>query len=175
MRRALGSHAADLHAHALRLCRNDPQARDIVQDTLERALRFEAQFEPSSNLRAWLHCILVSVFITRCRRQRRERRAIEVLTHDPCAWTTPEGMAGAHGLSLPAERALAELPEHFRQAVQLVDVAELSYRDAATTLGIPVGTVMSRLHRGRRMLAERWAPSDVLCGASRAVPVARAA
>jgi RNA polymerase sigma-70 factor (ECF subfamily) len=129
-------------------------AQDVVQDTVERALRFESQFEPGSNLRAWLQRILLSVFITRCRRSRRERRALENLTHDPCAWTLPEPRSGAQSLSPPVHRALAALPAAFRQAVELVDVADLSYRDAAEIIGVPLGTVMSRLHRGRRILAD---------------------
>ena len=117
-------------------------------------MRFEDQFEPNSNLRAWLHRIMVSVFITRCRRQRRERRALENLTHDPCAWTLPEKAADAQTLSPSVERALFSLPVAFRQAVELVDIAEMSYRDAATIIGVPLGTVMSRLHRGRKLLAD---------------------
>src|SRR5262249_5629137 len=122
--------------------------------TVERALRFEGQYEQGSNLRAWLQRILLSVFITRCRRMRRERRALENLTHDPCAWTLPEGREANQSLSPAMQRALASLPATFRQAVELVDVADLSYRDAAEIIGVPLGTVMSRLHRGRRILAE---------------------
>jgi RNA polymerase sigma-70 factor (ECF subfamily) len=128
-------------------------ASDLVQDTLERALRFESQYEPGSNLKAWLYRILLSVFITRCRRTRRERRAIENLTHDPCAWTSPDQPSQMKALSSPVARAVAALPPHFRQALELVDVADLSYRDAADVIGVPLGTVMSRLHRGRRLLA----------------------
>ena len=143
----------ELYRRALRLSRNEDLARDLVQDTIERALRFEGQYEPGSNLKGWLHCILLSVFVTRCRRTRRERRAIENLTHDPCAWTSPDQPSQLQALSSPVAKAVAELPPHFRQALQLVDLAELSYRDAADVIGVPLGTVMSRLHRGRRLLA----------------------
>lgn len=144
----------DLYRRALRLGRSEETARDLVQDTFERALRFENQYEPGSNLKAWLSRILLSVFVTRCRRFRRERRALENLTHDPCAWTSPEHPVAAQALSSPVARAVAALPEHFREALELVDLAELSYRDAAEIIGVPLGTVMSRLHRGRRLLAD---------------------
>jgi RNA polymerase sigma-70 factor (ECF subfamily) len=144
----------DLYRRALRLARNEELAGDLVQDTFERALRFESQYEPGSNLKAWLQRILLSVFVTRCRRHRRERRAVENLTHDPCAWTALDQPRPAQALSLPVERAVAALPTHFREALELVDVAELSYRDAAEIVGVPLGTIMSRLHRGRRLLAE---------------------
>jgi RNA polymerase sigma-70 factor (ECF subfamily) len=144
----------DLYRRALRLARNEEIAGDLVQDTFERALRFESQYEPGSNLKAWLQRILLSVFVTRCRRHRRERRAVENLTHDPCAWTALDQPRPAPALSLPVARAVAALPSHFREALELVDVAELSYRDAAEIIGVPLGTIMSRLHRGRRLLAE---------------------
>jgi RNA polymerase sigma-70 factor (ECF subfamily) len=162
VRRSLPEHAANLHRRARRLCRNDSEARDLVQDTLERALCFESRFEPSSNLGAWLHRILLRVFLTQCRRGRRERRAFALLRDDPCAWTSPEALPTGETLSAPALRALALLPASFREAVQLVDVMGCSYRDAASILGVPTGTIMSRVHRGRRMLAEVWAPRETL-------------
>jgi RNA polymerase sigma-70 factor, ECF subfamily len=144
----------ELYRRALRLGRSPELASDLVQDTVERALRFEDQYEQGSNLRAWLHRILLSVFVTKCRRLRRERRAVELLTHDPCAWTHPDHPVGGFALSAPVERAVADLPVHFRETLQLVDMAGLSYRDAANVIGVPLGTVMSRLHRGRRLLAD---------------------
>src|SRR5450432_2966567 len=154
LRARLTAHLPDLYARALRLARNNAVAQDVLQDTIERALRFEGQYEQGSNLRAWLQRILLSVFITRCRRTRRERRALENLTHDPCAWTLPEAHECSQSLSPSIKRALDALPASFRQAVELVDVADLSYRDAAEIIGVPLGTVMSRLHRGRRILAD---------------------
>jgi RNA polymerase sigma-70 factor (ECF subfamily) len=158
LRSRLSSYLPDLYNRALRLSRNEAIAKDVLQDTFERALRFESQYEPNSNLRAWLQRILLSVFVTRCRRLRREHRAIECLTHDPCAWTAPEAAPATQALSPAIARALGSLPEPFRRAVELVDVSDLSYRDAAVTLGVPLGTVMSRLHRGRRMLAAALRP-----------------
>ena len=154
VRAGLMAYWPDLYSRALRLARDEAIAEDVVQDTVERALKFEGYYEPNSNLKAWLQRILLSVFFTRCRRLRRERRALENLTHDPCAWTVPERPAETRALSPSVERALASIPRHFRQAVELVDLSELSYRDAAAIIGAPLGTVMSRLHRGRKMLAE---------------------
>jgi RNA polymerase sigma-70 factor (ECF subfamily) len=165
LRAHLAAYWPDLYRRALRLTRNDAIAQDVIQDTLERALRFEDQYEPHSNLRAWLQRILHSVFVTRCRRLRRERRALENLTNDPCSWTLPDSHSVQRALSPAVARALASLPEPFRRAVELVDLADLSYRDAAASLGIPLGTIMSRLHRGRRMLAEALRPAtDGLVG-----------
>lgn len=158
LRAHLTTYWPDLYNRALRLARNEAIAQDVLQDTFERALRFEGQYEPNSNLRAWLQRILLSVFVTRCRRQRRETRALERLTNDPCAWTAPEPAALSQALSPAVSRALGSLPESFRRAVELVDLGDLSYRDAADALAVPLGTVMSRLHRGRRMLAEALRP-----------------
>jgi RNA polymerase sigma-70 factor (ECF subfamily) len=95
------------------------------------------------------------VFVTRCRRARLERKALGVLSTDPCAWTTADGAAPEmEKLSPPVQRALDDLPAGFRSAVVLVDIEEMSYKAAAKHLKVPVGTVMSRLHRGRRALAE---------------------
>lgn len=143
-----------LRARALKLCLNASEAQDLVQDTVERALRFESSYQPGTNLRAWMQQVLFSVFVTRCRRLRRERRALESLTTDPCAWTHSESGPAMTALSPRVERALAALPRAFGDVVRLVDLDERSYKDAAAMLGVPVGTVMSRLFRGRRLLAE---------------------
>jgi RNA polymerase sigma-70 factor (ECF subfamily) len=144
-----------LRARALKLCLNATDAHDLVQDTVERALRFEQSFEPGTNVRAWMQQVLFSVFVTRCRRLRRERRALQTLTVDPCAWTHPDAGPPMQHLSKSVEGAIAELPGQFAAVIRLVDLDERSYKDAADHLGIPVGTVMSRLFRGRRLLASR--------------------
>ena len=167
LRRALPALMPMLRARALRLSRDGTAAEDLVQDTLERALRFASTFEPDSNLRAWTHKILLSVFVSRCRRLRRERRALDWLASDPCAWTNPDGPA-AEGALLPSvEGAIARLPPQFACVIRLVDLGEHSYKDAAERLGVPVGTVMSRLFRGRQLLAAALGPEPA--------PVARAA
>lgn len=146
----------ELHARALRLTRNAAQADDLVQDAVERALRFRSQFTPGTNLRSWAQTIVFSLFVTGYRRKRRERDAVRLLTVDPCAWTAQEGMSVEgllSDLSPPTRRAVDALPPSFREVILLVDVADFSYRDAADALEIPIGTVMSRLHRARRQLA----------------------
>jgi RNA polymerase sigma-70 factor (ECF subfamily) len=150
-----------LYARALKLCGNSSDAQDLLQDTVVRALRFESTFERGTNLKAWLYQILMSVFVSRCRRLRRERRALEWLSADPCAWTRHEAPAAMTKLSTPVERALKTLPAKFARVLELVDIEERSYREAAEELGLPIGTVMSRLFRGRRMLAAALAEPEL--------------
>lgn len=149
----------ELRSRALRLSGNPAQADDLVQDTVERALRFEAQYELGTNLRAWALSILFSVFVTRYRQKRREKNALRVLCFDPNAWTQPVGARADSRVALTKSTTakLDALPEGFRKAILMVDLDEQSYRDAALRLGVPVGTVMSRLHRGRKMLKEALA------------------
>ena len=138
-------------------------ADDIVQDTIERALKFAPQYERGTNLRAWVYQILFSVFVTRYRRCRREKNALRSLASDPCAWTTPSHFASPEAgasLSPTTKGKLDALPETFRAVLTLVDLGELTYREAATELGVPVGTVMSRLHRGRKLLASQLLESQ---------------
>ena len=144
----------ELRGRALRLTGNMAAAEDLVQDTIERALKFADQYQLGTNLRAWAFQILFSVFVTRYRRSRRERNALRMLANDPCAWTQPDARPVNPDLMRGTRSKLEALPTGFRQVVELVDLEERSYREAADTLGVPVGTVMSRLHRGRKMLAE---------------------
>jgi RNA polymerase sigma-70 factor, ECF subfamily len=154
LRKGVAAMTPELFGRALRMARSPSIAEDLVQDTVERALRFEAQYRPGTNLKAWVHQILFSVFITKCRRGRRERKALDVLHADPNAWTTMPPVPEPGTLSPSTRRALDALPRVFRDAVVMVDIEELAYKDAAERLDVPVGTVMSRLHRGRRMLAK---------------------
>jgi len=153
----------ELHARALRLTRDPAAADDLVQDSIERALRFRAQFTPGTSLRSWAQTIVFTLFITGYRRRRREREAVRSLTVDPCAWTAAEPMSveGAQrDLSPTLRRALDSLPKTFRDVLMMVDVGDYSYRDAADALGVPIGTVMSRLHRARKQLAAAIAPQQ---------------
>ena len=153
----LATLAPELRLRALRLAKNEALADDLVQDTVERALKFADQYELGTNLRAWSFQILFSVFVTRYRRVRRERNALRDLATDPNAWTQPEHFVApdrSADLTTRTQKKLDALPEGFRAVVRLVDIEERSYREAADTLGVPVGTVMSRLHRGRKMLAD---------------------
>lgn len=154
LRRGVATMAPELFGRALRLTRSQHLAEDLVQDTVERAIRFASTYREGTNLKAWMHQILFSVFITRCRRNRRERVAVGVLATDPNAWTHVDSVKEMPGLTKSTKRALRKLPTAFRRALVLVDLQELGYKDAAKKLGVPVGTIMSRLHRGRKMLAE---------------------
>ena len=144
-----------LTARALSLCKRQSDAQDLVQETVLRALRFEAGYQRDTNLRGWLQQILFSVFITRCRKSTRERRALATLTTDPCAWTNSEVAMPGPALTRPVTLALDALPTQFAAVVRLVDLEERSYKDAANELAVPVGTVMSRLFRARRLLAQK--------------------
>ena len=153
----------DLSGRAVRLAKNSADADDLVQDTVERALLFSSQYQPGTNLRAWAQQILFSVFVTRYRRQRRERRALRILATDPCVWTRSESFAPPDAmprLARRTEQAIHSLPPGFRSVVSLVDMGDRSYREAAIELGLPLGTVMSRLHRGRKMLATKLEEGD---------------
>jgi RNA polymerase sigma-70 factor (ECF subfamily) len=151
----------ELRARAQRLTGESAAAEDLVQDTIERALRFAPTFALGTQPRAWAMQILFSVFVTRWRRRRRERRALESLGADPYAWTQPARFAppdAGDGAILPsAQRTFDALPEHFRAVLVLVDLERRTYREAARELGVPVGTVMSRVHRGRKLLGAELA------------------
>jgi RNA polymerase sigma-70 factor (ECF subfamily) len=154
IRQNLSALTPELFGRALRLSRSRAAAEDLVQDTVERAIRFEAQYRAGSNLRAWVYQILFSVFATGCRRYRRERNALQVLSTDPCAWTMLERGADIPGLSPEVARALHAVPRLYRHAMILVDIKEFTYKEVARRLRVPLGTVMSRIHRGRRALAD---------------------
>jgi RNA polymerase sigma-70 factor (ECF subfamily) len=154
---ALG-HLHELYATALRYARDEKDAEDLVQETLLRAYAAWEQFQEGTNCRAWLFRILTNNFINEYRRLHRERRWLA--RTDPLvsplrrrAARDPEG--AFHELLLGDEvvAALSTLPEGFKKVVILADLQGLSYREIAEELDCPLGTVMSRLHRGRRMLS----------------------
>ena len=152
-----------LRLRALKLCRDRDAADDLLQETALRALSFEASYRRDTNVKAWLYQILFSVFITRCRRRRRSGRFMAEHAADPTLWCGDRAVPQPNeGLSPPVERALQALPEHFGRVVVLVDLREMSYGEAAAQLGVPIGTVMSRLHRGRRLLAGKLGSENAL-------------
>lgn len=154
MRSRLAELLPQLRPRALKLCRDRDLADDLLQETALRALAFEASYQSETNLKAWLHRVLFSVFVTRCRRRRRSSRFLSEHAADPTLWCAAgEASRPNEGLSPPVERAILALPRQFGQVVVLVDLEDLSYGEAAEQLGVPIGTVMSRLHRGRRLLA----------------------
>jgi RNA polymerase sigma-70 factor (ECF subfamily) len=151
-----------LYSTALRLTRNPADAEDLVQDTYLKAFRAADQFQPGTNLKAWLFTILHNTFLNRRRRAGREPIAIGPDEIDrasaalPSAGgATPEELLLRDTLDADLQLALDALPEAFRQAVWLRDVEEFSYAEIASMLGVPIGTVMSRISRGRRLLYER--------------------
>jgi RNA polymerase sigma-70 factor (ECF subfamily) len=151
-----------LFATAMRLTRNRADAEDLVQDTFVKAFRFSGQFKRGTNLRAWLYTILHNTW--RNRRRDASRDAVEVDSDqveqaaagpggEPVE--TPERILMRSTLDAELQAALDELPDAFRQAVWLRDVEEFTYAEIAEMLNVPIGTVMSRISRGRRMLFER--------------------
>jgi RNA polymerase sigma-70 factor, ECF subfamily len=153
IRQELVEHVRALRARAFRLCRNEADADDLVHDTVERALRFGHTYEPGTNLRAWLYRIAMTVFLSRRRRSSRENHAVQELHLDPCSWTAQDPAPAMSSLSINMARAVEKLPRKYADVLCLVDIGDLSYREAADELAVPVGTVMSRLFRGRRQLA----------------------
>jgi RNA polymerase sigma-70 factor (ECF subfamily) len=162
-----------LEARALRLARSRHDAEDLLQETVVRALRFEGTFQRGTNLRAWMQQILQSVFISRCRRRVRERRALERFTGDPTLTSCATAAPILSSVSTKMHDAYSSLPDKFREVIELVDLRDFSYREAADFIGVPVGTVMSRLFRARRMLAESLG-TDATVSEARALPAAKA-
>ena len=152
-----------LYATALRLTRNRADAEDLVQDTFVKALRFSDRFTAGTNLKAWLYTILLNTW--RNRRRDSARAPVEVDSprvdeaanagDGPSAHDTPEQMLLRAAVREDLQAALDALPDVFREAVWLRDVEEFTYAEIAEMLGIPIGTVMSRISRGRRLLFER--------------------
>jgi RNA polymerase sigma-70 factor (ECF subfamily) len=152
-----------LYATALRLTRNRADAEDLVQDTVVKALRFSERFEKGTNLRAWLSTILHNTWRNRLRDAGREAvdvdstrlEELESSAENASANETPEDLLLRNTLDADLRAALDELPEIFRQAVWMRDVEEFSYAEIARMLDVPIGTVMSRISRGRRMLLDQ--------------------
>jgi RNA polymerase sigma-70 factor (ECF subfamily) len=157
------------------MTRSTAEAEDLVQDTVVKAMRARDQFQPGTNLKAWLLRILTNTFINRYRRGGMERDVIdgpdaESLTDAWVGATTlramrdPETQALSPLVEAEVQRALDDLPPEFRLAVVLSDIEELSYKEIADAMGCPIGTVMSRLHRGRRMLQKTLREHAVAMG-----------
>ncbi len=143
------------YAHAL--ARHPVQPDDLVQDTLERAWSRRRQWQPGTDLRAWLFTILHNAFVSELRRFSARgglTDSFDTADREPVSRQPHEAVASHPGLMLDIERALAALSVDQRAVVLLVGLEDLSYREAADVLDIPVGTVMSRLARGRARLRE---------------------
>jgi RNA polymerase sigma-70 factor, ECF subfamily len=153
-----------LYPAALRMTRNPTDAEDLVQETSVKAYAAFHQFRPGTNLRAWLNRILTTTFINVYRKRKREPQ--QALGGDLQEWqmsadrlAPPVPSAEAEALDRTTDsdllRALRGLPNEFRTAVYLADIEGYPYREIAEIMGTPVGTVMSRLHRGRKRLREQ--------------------
>lgn len=169
------AHLDPLYHTALRLTKNRAEAEDLVQDTLVKAMRGRDQFHPGTNLKAWLFRILTNTFINKYRRSGVERAALDAPDSEPMfeGWMSatsmrqlchPEDVALRPALEREIALALETLPSDFRLAVILSDVEEFSYDEIAQIMGCPVGTVMSRLHRGRKMLQQMLHEQAVAMG-----------
>jgi len=146
-----------LFGAAYRMTGNAHDAEDLVQETFLRAYRAIDRFQAGTNARAWLLTILQRVRTDAFRRRQRRPQTVELTDEGPHVAVPPPQNALASGYE-DLERALAALPESFRTAVVLRDLQDLSYAEIAETLGVPAGTVMSRIHRGRVLLREALAP-----------------
>src|SRR5438876_11726976 len=162
--------ADQVYRVARHLVGSKEEAEDLVQETYARAFRSWRSFTPGTNLRAWLLRILTNLNIDRGRRKQRTPDTQPLEEGDYFLYNKLESSgAGASDEDRVAERlsqndvvgALSEVPHDFRDVVVLVDIGDFTYSDAAQILDIPIGTVMSRLHRGRRILKQTMAESAV--------------
>jgi RNA polymerase sigma-70 factor (ECF subfamily) len=151
-------HLDTLYRGALRLTRDPAQAEDLVQDTYVRALRYQHSYQSGTNMKAWLFAIMRNLFWDRFKGGRPEDVSLdgdgELSLYDTLKDPTavPESEVLDRIAADEVVRAVERLPELHREVVLLVDVEGFSYKDAAQVLGVPIGTVMSRLHRARQQL-----------------------
>jgi RNA polymerase sigma-70 factor (ECF subfamily) len=153
------SHLDTLYRGALRLTRDPDRAQDLVQDTYVRALRYQASYQPGTNMRAWLFAIMRNLFWDRFRGGRPEDLSLDDDSGDFTLYdrlrdetAKPEEQVLDRIAASEVVAAVEKLPPLHREVVLLVDVEGFSYKEAAEVMGIPIGTVMSRLHRARQQL-----------------------
>ncbi len=156
-----------LYAGALRMTRNPADAEDLVQETMLRAYRAFERFEEGTNLKAWLYRIMTNAYINTYRKRQREPQKVstdevedfdlyqELKLHGSQFDETPERIVLDSLVDSDILQAIEDLPEQFRLAVMLSDIEGFSYAEMADIMDVPMGTVMSRLHRGRKALQKR--------------------
>ncbi|HEX7019370.1 MAG TPA: sigma-70 family RNA polymerase sigma factor [Gemmatimonadaceae bacterium] len=165
------SYLDSLYGTALRLTRRPADAEDLVQDTYLKAFRAAHQFERGTNLKAWLYTILHNTWRNMRRHAGRspidvDSEAVDRAANGAETERSPEELLARATLDADLQEALDSLPGVFRQAVWLRDVEEFTYAEIAEMIGVPIGTVMSRISRGRRLLYERLARKPVASGLS---------
>ncbi len=159
-------HLDAMHRTASRLTRSPSDADDLVQDAAVKAYRFFDSYEQGTHIRAWLLKILTNLFFSKHRRGSLEAGVRQLAMVDPVAdgWMSaatvaanrePERQMERPLIEASVARALEDIPEDFRTVLVLVDIEGLTYREVADAMGCPMGTVMSRLHRARRAVAQR--------------------
>lgn len=163
--------ADQVYRVARRLVGSREEAEDLVQETYARAFRSWKSFTPGTNLRAWLFRILTNLNVDRGRKIQRSPQTQPLEESDYYLANKVASTAGEEALEADEVverlsqdaivRALAEIPSQYRDAVVLVDIGDFTYADAAQILDVPIGTVMSRLHRGRRALKQHLAEEAV--------------
>ncbi len=156
------SHLDTLYRGALRLTRDPDRAQDLVQDTYVRALRYQHSYQRGTNMKAWLFAIMRNLFWDRFRGGRPEDLSLDDDTGDFALYerlkdetAKPEEQVLDRLAASEVVAAVEKLPPLHREVVLLVDVEGFSYKDAAEVLGVPIGTVMSRLHRARQQLQKQ--------------------
>lgn len=159
-------HLNELYGAGLRLTRNPGDAEDLVQETFMKAFSNFHQYKEGTNCRAWLFRILMNTFINGYRRRTKEREILkkkevgiirnELVSKEGFEWSSdPTKVSSKNALSHQVRSALDSLPEEFRTVVLLADLHDFAYKDIAQIMSTPIGTVMSRLFRGRRMLRKK--------------------
>jgi RNA polymerase sigma-70 factor (ECF subfamily) len=160
------SHIDILHAVALKLTRNLADAQDLTQSTLVKALRFHEKYQKGTYIKAWLLTILRNTFINEYRRKTRRPAMVELTGAEPAPTSKPETRLGHEHTAVTrsilldlledeVKQAILELPKDFRDAVIMADLEDMSYKEIAERMDCPLGTVMSRLYRGRKVLREQ--------------------
>jgi RNA polymerase sigma-70 factor (ECF subfamily) len=165
-------YASQLYSAALRMTRNPTDAEDVLQETFLKAYRSYGTFQEGTNLKAWLYRILTNTYINRYRKQQRRPAEVELgelqdlylfrrLGEQSGAEQSTEDSVMERMVDPFIKQALESLPERFRMPVLLADVDGFSYKEIAEILDVPIGTVMSRLHRGRKALQKKlWSLAE---------------